>query len=49
MSGIDNGNPNPTPSDNGGEYDLRDCPFCGESVKLLPNHLPDCPAEGNNA
>lgn len=22
--------------------DPRECPFCGDLVKMLPSHLPDC-------
>lgn len=35
--------PNPTPGNNPAEYASHECPFCGATVKRLPEHLTnDC-------
>lgn len=40
MTGINGGNPNPTYGNNPDEYGEHECPFCGDTVKKLPAHLP---------
>jgi len=40
MTGINGGNNNPTKGNNPEKYESHDCPFCGETVKKLPAHLP---------
>lgn len=36
----------PDHSDRGGDhYEYKECPYCNETVKSLPGHLPSCPAK----
>jgi len=50
MSQTDEGSPENLPDNTGASYSTRDCPFCGDTVKKLPDHLRHhCPetAEGS--
>jgi hypothetical protein len=42
MSSFSGGNPDPEPYMPEGEEDPEPCPLCGEAVKRLPPHLPEC-------
>lgn len=39
---INGGNPNPPNNMDGGKESEEPCPLCGEAVKRLPPHLPEC-------
>ena len=43
FGGLPEGNVN-NPDGRSGEYPERDCPMCGQSVKILPRHFRcECP------